>query len=403
MFDRLDRFARTTYLFRCQWFAALALGICVLAVGCGGQKSSDAATIGPNSQPGATQGEASLFTIPRDQLAHLKLFSVGRVNWPVVVRTTGTVDWNNDRTTPAITQIGGPVSRIVAEPGQTVTEGQPLLYVSSPDITNAIATYKKARNREAFNQRIIDRNKDLLQHGVIAQKDFESAVADFNDAKTDVQNSLQALKIFGVTKQQIDVAEQQGVPISPELAVRSPISGLVVQKLVSPGLLLQAGSTVCFLISDISTVWVQGHIFDHDLPSVRVHDAVEETNPSIGTVFRGEVEYVGSALDPATRTTPVRIVTRNPGGVLKKDMFVDAVIHTRTKRNVLVVPVSAVLQDAENKPFVYVQVQPGQFAQRSITTGDQQDGRVEVLSGLKEGEQVVSEGSIFLQFANTYQ
>ena len=146
-----------------------------------------------------------------------------------------------------------------------------------------------------------------------------------------MQNSLQALRIFGITAQDIDQAEKQGTAISTELAVRSPIAGVIVQKLVSPGLVIQAGQTVCFMISDVSTVWVQGHIFDRDLPYVHIGDPVDETNPSLGRAFRGTVSYIGSFLDPDTRTTPVRIVTQNPGRLLKKDMFVDAVIHTGTQ------------------------------------------------------------------------
>jgi multidrug efflux pump subunit AcrA (membrane-fusion protein) len=88
---------------------------------------------------------------------------------------------------------------------------------------------------------------------------------------------------------------------------------------------------------------------------------------------------------------------------LKKDSFIDAVIHTRTQQNVLTVPVSAVLHNEQNEPFVYVEVQPGKFAQRLITSGAQQNDQQEVLSGLKTGEHVVAEGSVFLQFANSYQ
>ena len=153
--------------------------------------------------------------------------------------------------------------------GTPVKKDEPLLYVSSPDVANAIATYRKARNREQFNKRIVDRMKEMLDHGVVAVKDYESSVADYNDATTDVQNSLQPLRIFGITAQEIDQAEKQGTAISTELAVRSPISGVIVQKLISPGMLIQAGQTVCFQISDVSTVWVQGHIFDRDLPSVQ--------------------------------------------------------------------------------------------------------------------------------------
>ena len=120
-------------------------------------------------------------------------------------------------------------------------------------------------------------------------------------------------------------------------------------------MLIEAGQTVCFQISDVSTVWVQGHIFDRDLPSVRNGDAVEETNPSFNRTFHGAISYIGSFVDPNTRTTPVRIVTSNPGGLLKKDMFVDAVIRTSRRNNILVVPVAAVLRDDKNEPIVYVQ------------------------------------------------
>jgi multidrug efflux pump subunit AcrA (membrane-fusion protein) len=148
---------------------------------------------------------------------------------------------------------------------------------------------------------------------------------------------------------------------------------------------------------------VQGHIFDRDLPSIRIGDRVEETNPSFNRNFSGTIAYIGSFVDPNTRTTPVRIVTANPGGLLKKDMFVDAVVRTSTQNNILVVPVAAVLRDDKNEPIVYVQAEPGKFAQRSVATGPQQNGLVAVTSGLQEGETIVSDGSLFLQFANAIQ
>jgi cobalt-zinc-cadmium efflux system membrane fusion protein len=344
--------------------------------------------------------QPGLFTVPPDQLSHLKIVPVVRTSWRFAVRTTGTVDWDQDHTTQAITQVNGPIVRILVDVGAAVKKDQPLLYVSSPDVANAVAAYRKARNREQYNKRIVNRLKEMVDHGAVAVKDYDSAVADFNDSATDVQNSLQPLRIFGITAAEIDQAEKQGATISTELAVRSPIPGVIVQKLISPGMLIQAGQTVCFQISDVSTVWVQGHIFDRDLPSVRIGDSVDQSNPSLGRSFRGSVSYVGSFVDPNTRTTPVRIVTANPGGLLKKDMFVDATIQTSRQNDVLALPVAAVLRDDKNEPIVYVQVEPGRFAQRSVTVGPEQNGMVEITGGAREGESVVSEGSLFLQFAN---
>ena len=355
------------------------------------------------SNEGLTSPQPGLFTVPREQFAHLRIVPVATSNWAIAIHTTGTVDFDADHTTQAITQVNGPISRILVDTGAQVKAGEPLLYVSSPDVANAISAYRKARNQQQLAQLTMNRTQVLLEHGAVAEKDLEAAQATFNDSATDVQNSLQALRIFGVTKQEIDQAERQNVAISPELAVYAPIAGIVVQKLVSPGQLIQAGATTCFMISDVSTVWVQGHIFDRDLPSVRLGDTVEESNPAFAQKFHGVLSYIGSMVDAATRTTPVRIVTENPGGLLKKDSFIEAVIHTRTQKNVLTVPVSAVLHNEQNEPFVYVEMQPGKFAQRLITVGAQQNDQQEIVSGLKPGDNVVSEGSVFLQFANSYQ
>jgi cobalt-zinc-cadmium efflux system membrane fusion protein len=357
----------------------------------------------PAASAGAQTDEASLFEVPAKQLPHLKIVDVKKTSWSTVVRTTGTVDWDADHTTQAITQVNGPISKLLVDLGARVTVGQPLLYVSSPDVATAISTYKKARNREEYSKKTLDRSKDLLEHKVIATKDMEAAEQDYNDSRAETENDLQALKIFGVTEQEINDAQHQGVAINPQLAVRSPIAGIVVQKLVTPGLVIQAGTTACFTISDNSTVWVQGHIYDRDLEAVRVGDAVEETDSSFHRTFHGVVGYIEALIDPTTRTTSVRIVTKNPDGLLKKDMFVDAVIHTRSGRTVITVPTSAILRNDENLPFVYLEVSPGKFGQRLINLGAEQGDETEISSGLKEGEKVVAQGSVFLQFANTIQ
>jgi cobalt-zinc-cadmium efflux system membrane fusion protein len=357
----------------------------------------------PPPAGGGGSTPAGYFTVPADQLPHLKIGSVRQATWSAEVRTTGTVDWDNDHTTQAITQVSGPISRIVADTGTRVKAGDPLLYVASGDMTTAVSTYRKAKNRFDLATRTLNRSKDLLDHKAISPRDFESAQADFNDASTDLQASLQTLKVYGVVQSDIAEAEQQNVPIRPEMVMRAPLAGVVVQKMVLPGQFIQAGTTPAFVISNTATVWVQGHVYDKDLASVHVGDKVDERNSSFPEAFHGVISYIGDMLDPATRTTPVRIVTQNPNGLLKKDLFVDVVIHDKTTHDVLVVPTTAVLYDEQNFPFVYVQVETGKFAQRLVKLGGQQGDQTQIVDGLKVGELVVSEGSVFLQFANTYQ
>jgi cobalt-zinc-cadmium efflux system membrane fusion protein len=120
-------------------------------------------------------------------------------------------------------------------------------------------------------------------------------------------------------------------------------------------------------------------------------------------VFHGRISYIASALDPTTRTLQVRVVTQNPGQRLKKDMYVTVIVNAGELHHALTVPDSAVLRNAENQPFVYAVAGPQQFARRLVTIGQTQDGRTQILSGLSEGEQVVADGSLFLEFGNSFQ
>lgn len=391
---------------------ALALAAFAAALAsCGGgtpaqtpaSKAAAAAPADTGSASGAAASGATYFTVPQEQLAHLEIQPARTMPFETALKTTGTVDWDNDHTSQAITQVSGPITRILVDTGAVVKQGQPLLYVASPDITAAVSTYRKAQNRLALAKANLDRSSDLLEHKAIAQRDFEQARADYNDAATDLETARQALRILGVSPADIQAAEQQNSPIRPELPMRAPISGIVVQKMVNPGQVIQAGATTAFVISNVSTVWVQAHLYEKDLRSVRVGDGADVRSASFPDVFKGRVAYIGSMLDPATRTTPVRVVTSNPKGFLKKDQFVDVVIHDKTTHDALVVPTSAVLYDAENLPFVYIQVEPGKFAQRQITLGAQRPDVTEVASGLKPGDEIVTQGSLFLQFANSYK
>ena len=385
--------------------AAVPLAIVLTACSGHGGAQSPAEQAAAAAPPAAESSgsKPGYFTVPPDQLAHLQMAPVHKSVFATALQITGTVDWDNNQTTPAITQVTGPVTRILLDTGAQVAARQPLLYVASPDITGAISTYRKARNRLDLAKHTLDRNRDLLEHKAISQRDFEQVQADYNDAETDVETALQALRIFGVTPQDVHEAEQQDVGIRPELPVRSPIAGTIVQRLVSPGQVIQAGATTTFVISNVSSVWVQGHVYEKDLRLVRIGDTAEVRSPSFTDTFEGTVTYVGAMLDPATRTTPIRIVTKNPHGFLKKDQFVNITLHDKTTHESLVVPTSAVLYDDENMPFVYVQVESGKFAQRLVTLGPQHDDVTEVTDGLKEGDVVVSQGSVFLQFANTYR
>ncbi len=344
---------------------------------------------------------ADLFTVPPEQMAHVQVVAVEKSKLPRVLRLTGAVAYNAFQTTPVFSPVGGPVQEILAQPGELVRTGQTLLTVTSPDYSAARSAYMKALSTFQLADKNYDRSKDLYDHKAIAERDLQQAESDRAEAQADLQASEDALRALGVNNPEILIKTPPKT--TGQIPVTAPVAGQIVERLVGPGQLLQAGSTQCFTISDMSTVWVLVNVYQNDLAYVRAGDGVDITTDAYPNIFRGKISYIADALDPTTRTLQARIVTENPGYKLKKDMYVTASVHAGALANALTVPDAAVLRDTENQPFVYVQTGSNQFARRLVKVGDSQDGRTLVQDGLKEGERVVGDGSLFLQFKNSLQ
>jgi membrane fusion protein, heavy metal efflux system len=378
-------------------FAVLAAVACSLLMlsGCGGSDS------GPNATRTTAYGssgavQAALFSVPQDQMPRVQIVAAERKAFPVVLRLPGSVTYNAFETTPVITQVSGPVSQVLVYPGQFVHAGQPMLYVSSPDYAQLRSNYLKANDAYNLAQTNLQRDQDLYAHHAIAQMDLQAAESTRNQALADLQASRQALQVLGIQH----FKRLADAPANPQIPVLAPIGGEVVDRLAQPGQVVQAGATQIFTISNTSTVWVLANVYQSDLAYIHLADPVTVQTDGFSRVFHGRISYIAPALDPNTRTLQVRIVTRNPGGMLKKDMYVTAVVKAGEVKAVTV-PDEAVLRNDVNEPFVYVLSGKNQFAQRLVTIGHSENGETQILSGLKEGEKVVGNGSLFLQFARS--
>ncbi len=372
----------------------LLAAILVALASCSGSGSGNGAKNEPTNS-----NNAELFSIPSDQMAHVQVLTVQPTTLMRTLRLTGAVAYNSFHTTPVITQVSGPVSRVVVVPGQRVQRGEPMLYVASPDYSQLRTNYLKAKDAYALAQKAYSRAKDLYEHHAIAEQNLEQAESAEVQAGGDLVAAEAALKVLGITDPDALV---KGPP-SFEVPVRAPISGEVVEQDVAVGQLLQLTSTQCFMISDISTVWVLVNVYQKDLPYVRVGDAVRIQTDAYPDFFTGRISYVAASLDPATRTLQARIETSNPGGKLKKDMFVTATVDAGSIPNAIAVPDAAVLRDSENQPFVYVQTDANRFARRPVTLGESFKGQTQITSGLNPGDHIIGNGSLFLQFANSLQ
>jgi cobalt-zinc-cadmium efflux system membrane fusion protein len=327
--------------------------------------------------------------------------AVEKTKLPRLLRLTGNATYNAFKTTPVFSAIGGPVHEILVAPGQTVQAGQPLLTVNSPDYSAARSAYIKARDAYSLADKFYARAQDLFAHGANAEADLQQAESTRTQAQADMQASEDALRALGLNDPEAVVKNPP--KMTSQIPVLAPVAGEVVERLVGPGQLLQGGATQVFTISDMTSVWVLVNVYQGDMAFVHAGDSVEITTDSYPDVFHGTISYIAPALDPTTRTLQARIVTSNPGKKLKKDMYVTATVQAGAIRDALLVPDSAVLRDTENQPFVYVQTGQNQFARRLIKIADSYGGRTQVTDGLKEGERVVGDGALFLQFKNSLQ
>ena len=344
----------------------------------------------------APANTGSNITLTTEQRRNITLTTVASGRFHRNVDTTGIVDFDNNQATAMLAPFSGTVSQLLVEPGQSVRKGDALAKVVSPDYAVAVSTYRKALVTAQNARKLADLDKDLLAHQGVSAKEAEQAETDAASAEADRDAGLQALQSLGVdpsvirdTRAGKDTAAALGI-------IRSPISGTVVEKLIQPGQLLQASTTPVFTVADLSKVWVMGHIFDTDLGAVHLGDTAQVSGA--GRTLGGRVDNIAAEVDPNTRSIAVRIVVDNPGEFLKRQMYVAVRIDDRQDSQGLLLPVSAILHDDENLPYVYVEQADGSFARAHVNVGYRSGDRTSIISGVHPGDRVVTDGALFLQF-----
>lgn len=381
---------------RARWGIALAL-LALPALSCGGRPAQD-----PSSEKAAAAAPAERpqqITLDPAQRQKVRLLTVAMAPFRRTVETTGTVAFDQNRATQVLSPISGPVTRLTVQLGDRVARGQTLALVASPDFAADVSALRKAEATAKNARRVATLDEQLFKNEAIARRDMEQAETDAVAAEADRDSALEALRALGVEKKTLDdILANRPVVVSGG-AIRSPLSGTVVERLITPGQLLQAGTTPCFTVADLSTVWVMGNIFEPDLPFVAPGDRAEISSGAGGAPVEGRVDYVSAIVDPATRAIPVRIVAPNPNGIFKRDLYVRVAIRSRRETTGLLVPVSAVLRDDENLPYVFVASADGSFARRRVELGPRSGDSQEIASGLRPGETIVADGGLFLAAA----
>lgn len=326
------------------------------------------------------------------------------------LQVTGSVGANETRVAHIRPITQGRILSVAVRLGDAVRAGQTLAVFDNIELGDTLGQYgvamaemQKAVAAAGASEKSRDRARNLVTMGAVARAelerrdaDYATAVAGINSQKAELARIEEKMHRFGLTDEEIkatvDASGGHGHREVSRSTLRAPFNGVVTKYDVAEGEVVGSDREL-FTIADLSTVWVQADIYEKDIAAVRNGLAVKVSVDSYpGEFFAGRITYISDALDPKTRTAKVRCEVPNPNGRLKLDMFASIEIPTPTGRTAVMVP-SAAIQQIEDRQLVFVRVGQSEFERRDVTLGSRDGEFVEIVSGVKLGERVVTKGS----------
>ena len=381
--------------------------------------STSHAGAGPTAPPAP-----GTFRPTKEQWAGLKVWPVESYTFRTEQITDGNIAINDDTTTPVFSPYSGRVTRVIAKLGDEVKQGDPLMAVeasevvqSQNDLVASLSTLNTARAQLRLAGANEKRQHDLYLAKSGALKDWLQSQADLASAQNALRSAETArgaarnrLRILGKSPAEIAAVENapNTRPMNPEAIVRAPIGGTVVQRQVGLGQYIAStanGATTnpVYSIGDLSTVWLIANVRETDARLVRIGQRVDVRVLAYpGRVFRAQITWIAPSIDAATRRLPVRAEVDNTDGALKPLMFAAFSIITGTDVAAPAIPQNAVIYEGD-KAHVWVALDDGTVASRSIQVGRTNETMVEVTQGLSAGERIIASGTLFIDRAAQVQ
>ncbi len=319
--------------------------------------------------------EAVYVSAERQQISGVRFGRVTVQNMERVIRTVGRLEFDEKKVSTVNPKIGGWIEELYVDyTGKMVRKGQPLLSIYSPELVSAQEELLLALKA-----------KKILSASPITD------VAEGGERL--LQGARRRLQLWDITPQQIETLEKTG-EIKKTMVLYAPVDGFVIEKMAFKGMSLMPG-TALYKIGDLSTIWVMADIYEYELPFIKIGDKAQITLAYFpGETFEGTATYIYPSLDAKTRTAKVRFDLPNPEFKFKPEMWANVALKMPLGRK-LVVPEDAVM-DSGTMQMVFVDRGQGHFESRHVQVGSKVQGYYEVLSGLKEGEKVVTSANFLI-------
>lgn len=376
------------------WMTVLLVG--VFTAGCK-SKAPDAADGKAPAEQAAKRNEVEM-QVPAQQHVGLRTELAVMEQMNEFFRATGTVQPIDSRVGEVSALARGRIADVKVKVGDRVKTGQVLAAFDNLDAVDLTAQEQSAKAELSRLQsqlvpaaRQTERSRHLADIGAVAEKDYEFNKAEEQGIRANIQSQESVLRGLQQRLHRFGASGPSGMTV-----LRAPFSGAVIKVQVSPGDVLEPGRPA-FQVADLSHVWVQAEVYEKDLGRIRLgQDASIHVETYPDTAFPGRVTYISDVLDPQTRTARVRCEVSNADMRLKADMYASIELPTTFSKRALTVPSSA-LQEVEGKNVVFVRIAPTRFAIRPVEKGAVVQDRVEIVSGLNNGEDVVTQGAFHLK------
>jgi membrane fusion protein, heavy metal efflux system len=352
---------------------------------------------GPATSDGALPDVAVTLTPEAVERAGIRLARVTAGTGGSTLRLPGVIEANAYKQVVVTPLVAGRVTRVLAELGQSVRRGQEMAEIFSPELSEAETRYISARAELDAHERELHRTEKLVEIGAASRQELERLHAEHTSKLTGIESARSRLELLGLSASAI-ASLAPGKDVGAITAVPAPITGVVTERMANPGLNVDSTSKM-FTVVDLSTVWVVADVYENDFSRVHVGSTASVTTKAYpDVVLPGRVSYIDPQVDPTTRTAKVRIEVSNPREQLRLGMFADVSIEGAEHTSIARIPRAAV-QNVDNRTVVYL-VDPGQagrFIEREVHLGDFSGSGVDVVSGVEQGERVVSDGSFFVR------
>ena len=327
------------------------------------------------------------------------IVTVGSASTEVVV--PGSVAANSYREVKVTPLAAGLVTKVNVELGASVRRGQPLATIFSTDLADAQTRYLSMAAMLEADHKKLERTHALAVIGAASRQEVEEVTAVHASHETEVEAARQRLLLLGLTADQV---QRLGGPdqVVSTVTVQAPIDGIVTSRSANLGQVIGMGQEL-FVVTDLSEVWAVGDLYEQDFRAVAVGSEAAVTTPAYpGVTLRGRVTYIDPRVDPQSRTAKIRVGLTNPDGRMRLGMYVHMAFRTQAGDRALLVPKAAV-QGLGDRQVVFVAAkdEEGKFIKRTVRLGPPVGEFYAVVSGLRPGDTVVTEGSFLLRAEST--